>query len=29
LIRFIPEFAPGSIGSAYTYGGPFRVRADI
>jgi hypothetical protein len=23
LIRFIPEFAPGSIGSAYTYSGPF------
>jgi len=22
LIRFIPEFAPGSIGSAYTYSGP-------
>jgi hypothetical protein len=22
LIRFIPEFAPGSIGSAYTYIGP-------
>ncbi len=29
LIRFIPEFAPGSIGRAYTYSGPFRVRADI
>jgi hypothetical protein len=22
LIRFIPEFAPGSIGSVYTYSGP-------
>jgi hypothetical protein len=29
LIRFRPEFAPGSIGRAYTYSGPFRVRADI
>ncbi len=23
LIHFIPEFAPGSIGCAYTYSGPF------
>jgi hypothetical protein len=23
LICFIPEFAPGSIGCAYTYSGPF------
>ena len=24
LIRFIPEFAPGSIGCVYTYSGPFK-----